>query len=141
MSSGMLVELMRRRARAMFEGALWRLERREYDLACFEAEQAAQLYLKSLLYRVAGVQPRIHDLSELLGTLYRVLEGFDEAREAVAEFAQRFRRSLWLLSESYYKARYGYVEYGEAEARECVEAAREVEKLVEKVERSLGLTC
>ena len=73
----------------MLEGALWRLGRGEYDLACFEAEQAAQLALKSLLYELLGMAPRIHDLGELLGLLHRALSeaGLEGLAEVVASTA------------------------------------------------------
>lgn len=104
MSSGELVAKLWRRALAMLEGAQWRLGRGEYDLACFEAEQAAQLAVKSLLYELLGSTPRIHDLSELLGLLYKALAdaGLTGLAERIAILGQERRRGLWLLSDSYY---------------------------------------
>ncbi len=52
MSSGINANILRERAISMLEGAKWRFSRKEYDLACFEAEQAAQLYVKYLLLQV-----------------------------------------------------------------------------------------
>ncbi|MEM1632388.1 MAG: HEPN domain-containing protein [Thermofilum sp.] len=40
-----------------------------YWLSCFEAQQAAELYLKALHVAAAGLYPFTHDLSELLNSL------------------------------------------------------------------------
>ncbi|WP_338252736.1 HEPN domain-containing protein [Pyrodictium abyssi] len=97
---------------AASQRARWRLGRSEYDLACFEAEQAAQLAVKALLYRLTGSMPRLHSLGELLGILVRFLReaGAGEAAETVAGFASGNRRRLWLLEDAYYRGRYGYTE-------------------------------
>ena len=101
MSSGVYHEKLWRRAKAMLEGAEWRLSRGEYDLACFEAEQAAQLGIKAVLYKFLGSTPRVHEISELLGALHRVLEssGKTMLADRLASFAQSHRRLLRLLAE------------------------------------------
>jgi len=111
MSSGVSADVLRRRAASMLEGARWRLERGEYDLACFEAGEAAQLYLKYLLLKLCGATPRVHRLSEPLSRLYSALrEGFEGLAEEVADFASTRRRSLRFLEESYFRGRYGFAE-------------------------------
>ena len=40
-----------------------------YWLACFEAQQAAELYLKALLVALTGTHPYTHDLVELMEVL------------------------------------------------------------------------
>ena len=120
----------------MLEGARWRISRGEYDLACFEAEQAAQLYAESLLLRVLGEAPRIHRLSELLGRLYSALrEEFTQASEMLAGIVSSSRRNIWFLEESYSQGRYGYVEYTENDGRECVDTAENLIRRLEEVER------
>ncbi len=42
-----------------------------YWLSCFEAQQAAELYLKGFLLAKAGTYPFTHDLAELLRLLSR----------------------------------------------------------------------
>ena len=135
MSSGVNANILRERAISMLEGAKWRFSRREYDLACFEAEQAAQLYVKSLLLRLCGAAPRAHRLSELLGRLYSALrEDFKDVAEELARFTSSSRRSVWFLEESYYRGRYGYVEYSEEDGRECIDTAEKLIDLLRRVE-------
>ncbi|MEB2837341.1 MAG: HEPN domain-containing protein [Desulfurococcales archaeon] len=112
----------------------------EYDLACFEAEQAAaQLALKPLLYELLGSAPRIHDLGEFLGLLHRALEegGLEGPAGLLVDLVRGRRRDTWLLSDSYYRGRYGCVDYTADEADRCIGAAREVLRLVEEVRRAL----
>jgi len=52
-----------------------------YWLACFEAQQAAELYLKALLVSIAGTYPFTHDLAELL--------------EAIGELATNHQANCW----------------------------------------------
>ena len=40
-----------------------------YWLSCFEAQQAAELYLKALIVAIAGTHPFTHDLAELLSAI------------------------------------------------------------------------
>lgn len=53
--------LLREARRHLSEGTYW--------LSCFEAQQAAELYLKALHVAVTGLHPFTHDLSELLDSL------------------------------------------------------------------------
>ena len=125
--SGSYAEKLGRRALAMLDGARWRLGRGEYDLACFEAELAAQLYLKSTLVRVLGDAPRIHGLSELLGRLYSALrKNYPDLAESVARLASSMRGRIWFLEESYFIGRYGLADYSEEDGRECVETAEKI---------------
>jgi HEPN domain-containing protein len=75
-----------------------------------------------------GSAPRVREISELLGALYRVLESSGKTilADRLASFAQSHRRLLWLLADAYYGGRCGYIDYSESEARECVKTAREL---------------
>jgi len=48
------------------------ITRRLYDVACFEAEQAAQLFLKAYILKFSGLVPRTHSIRILLGHLASV---------------------------------------------------------------------
>ena len=52
---------MKEARRHLGEGVYW--------LACFEAHQASELYLKALLTSLTGLHPYTHDLGELLDSL------------------------------------------------------------------------
>ena len=54
------------KAQVLFLGAERHLREGHYWLACFEAQQAAELYLEALLVSLTGTHPFTHDLVELL---------------------------------------------------------------------------
>ena len=56
----------------------------------------------------------------------------------MAGFARERRRDVWLLSDAYYRGRYGQVDYTAEEAARCIEAAEALMRLVEGVRGTLG---
>lgn len=60
------VELLRRRSRAFLREAENHLKYGESDIACFCSEQALQLELKKILYRITGQVCRTHRVHEVL---------------------------------------------------------------------------
>lgn len=124
--------LLVRRARWFLEEAREALGRGRYDLACFLAEQAAQLRVKAALYKLVGDYPRLHQLRVLLGELARLAGG--ECRRRVEEFARAHRAGLSELEDAYLLARYGTKVYGREDAEDMVSLAERVVALVEEVE-------
>jgi len=102
---------LREARRHLAEGVYW--------LACFEAHQASELYLKALLTSLTGLHPYTHDLGELLDSLKAL--GVDAPGD-VALAAE-------LLTPHYTLARYpgrrAYT-YSSARASLCVESCEKV---------------
>ncbi len=139
MSSMRDVELLRRRSAGFWSHAREALQRGEYDLACFFAEQALQLRLKALLLRMLGVLPRTHGLRELLGILSGALEEHgrrDLARE-VSGLARDLRSQLRILEEAYVGSRYLAREYASEDASESVDLVGRVCRLIDRVEEEV----
>ncbi len=115
------------------------LEEGDYDTAAREAEYAAQLYLKSLLYRILGEEVRSNNLRELLGVLISALleEGFRKEAEILVEYVRRKRRELAELSDAHTRATYGLAEYTRATASMLVEIARDVIGKLKELEEKL----
>ena len=85
--------------------------------------------------------PRIRGFRTLLARLRNLLmdAGLDDAARLVGRFVAEHRDELDLLEESYIMARYGAIEYGEAQARLCVETARRALGVLRELEeRVLG---
>ncbi|NOZ89184.1 MAG: HEPN domain-containing protein [Crenarchaeota archaeon] len=135
--SGDYYRVLVRRARAFLVEARRLLEEGEPDLAAFSAEQAVQLRLKALLFRLTGSVPRSHSLRLLLGRLREALRVADLEGLAllVEKETARLRAGLGELEEAYTVARYGAVEYSVEEAAELVAVAEELWRLLEEVER------
>ena len=124
------VEVLKRRALEFLEEARAALRRCSFDVSCFLAEQALQLYLKSVLLRVVGEYPRTHSVRRLLGELSRIL-GSRELEEHVK--ANRVRLSA--LEDAYLMARCFVKEYSREDAEDMVKL---VEETLSVISRALG---
>lgn len=114
------VEILRKRAMGFMDAAAERLKAEDYDLACFMAEQAVQLYLKSAVLELSGEVPRTHSIRQLLSILSKLLdEQFDFDR-----------RSLIFLEDAYIKARYLGSDYVKEDAEDAIKIAEEVISVV-----------
>ncbi len=137
--SGEYYRLLWRRAERFLVRARRDLEEGDFDGACFNAEEAVQLAVKAVLYRLFAEAPRVHGSRTLLARLRNLLmdAGVDDAARLVGRFVAENRDALDLLEESYIMARYGAVEYGERQARVCVETAERALGVLREVERRL----
>lgn len=71
--SGEYAVLLRKRALNALKWARRACSEGDYDMCALEAEYAAQLYLKSVLYRVLGEEVRDHDVRLSLAYLQQHL--------------------------------------------------------------------
>ncbi len=126
------VELLRRRAYEFFRHAQDALSHREFDLACFFAEQAAQLRAKSPI-------PRTHGLRELLELILKALQDLLKGEKImyIRESLERERQWLRTLEEAYTIARYGLRTYDPEEARHCVDLAKTLIELLDNIEEKV----
>ncbi len=132
MSSIDELRTLRRRAEIFLKHGQEALERREYDFSCFSAEQAAQLYLKSLALEFLGEIPRIHRIRELLSIL---AETVPDARDKIRLLIREKREALRVLEESYIGARYLPSAYSRDDAKASVDLARKVSSLCKTASR------
>ena len=123
------VLLIRRRAARALRRAWRDIEESDYDGAAFDAEQAVQLYLKSLILELAGGMPRTHSVRRLLYILGELVG----ARESVEEYVRGRRLELRALEDAYLNARYAPQEYTREEALDLVRLAEEVIRFAERL--------
>jgi len=137
--SGEYPALLRRRALAMLGLAERLLGEGEYDLAVLNAEYAAQLYVKQLLYRIGGEEYRGHNIRALLALLAGLLEdsGFRGQAEGIKRFTRSNRSLLAELEEGRVRAVYGVFEYTREQAARLVEAARKLVELLSSIEADI----
>jgi len=126
------VELMKKRAIAFLEVAKYSLKQGDYDIAAFNAEQAAQLYLKSTLLELIGDFPRTHSIILLLKELGRVNEN------EVGKFIQENKRGLHNLEDAYLTSRYFYKIFDKEDGQYLVSLSGEVIRFCEKLRSSMG---
>ncbi len=137
--SGTYYSILRKRSLSMLHLAKELLAKNEADLAALNAEYAAQLYIKSVLYRVSGEEWRGHSIRVLLGALSMILEqqGFYEESDEIVEFVKRNRRLLAELEEAHTRAIYGALEYSIDQARILVDAAEKIISLLQDLEEKI----
>jgi len=126
------VELMKKRAIAFLEVAKYSLKQGNYDIAAFNAEQAAQLYLKSTLLELVGDFPRTNSIIFLLKELERVNE------KDVSEFIRENKRGLHNLEDAYLTSRYFYKMFDKEDGEYLVSLSEEVIGFCEKLRCSVG---
>jgi len=111
----------------------------EYDLAVLNAEYAAQLYVKAVLYRLTGEEWRGHGVRTLLGVVAMIAgeEGLEGVREKVVDFTRRNRRILAELEEAHTRSVYGAFEYSREQAAAIVDIAKSVIALMKEIENEV----
>ena len=122
------VELLKRRAKGFLRAAKSSLKDGDYDLACFMAEQSAQLYLKAVILEISGEMPRTHSIRSLLSILSTLLK----------KQVKYDRKSLIFLESAYINARYLGVVYEKEDAEEAVRIAEGIMELVDRIRKEEG---
>lgn len=102
----------------LVEGHFW--------LTCFEAHQAAELYLKSLIVSITGFHPYTHDLLELI----------DAVRGIGIEIGEDMVIACEILTPHYTLSRYPgkrAITYTRARAERCLSLARRIVEWVKSI--------
>jgi len=112
----------------------------DFDGACFNSEQALQLAIKAAIYRVFGIRMRIHSAKALLAQLRNMLyeAGRSDLADAIGDLVSSHRRELEILEESYRESRYGEVVYLESQGKACVDVAKKVLEVLNRIEVELA---
>ncbi len=131
---------MRERAKTFLEEAESLLARGKYDIACFNAEQAAQLYLKALTLRLLGYIPRARRAREILGMISKALKemGREDLKRRVEDLVENARRDLRELEDAYVGSRYLLRTYDREDAVRCIEVAKKVFEICRGIEDEIS---
>ncbi len=124
-------EILIRRSREFLIEADQALREGRYDLACFFAEQAVQLFLKAILLRLVGYYPRTHHVRALLSKLAEILP--EDRRAILLEFMRSNRSLLSELEDVYVMARYSTRTYTYEDASDILKLAVSIIELVKKL--------
>ncbi|MGQ9468972.1 MAG: HEPN domain-containing protein [Nitrososphaerales archaeon] len=123
------VGLLRNRSLRMLSSAKRSLLDRDYDIAAFMADQAVQLYLKSVILELTGEVPRVHAVRQLMYALKELL-GKSNLFDA---FVRENRSLLIRLEEAYISSRYLPREYEREEAEELINFSDRVIEFVKSI--------
>ena len=119
--------ILRKRALAFHDTAEYLLRKDVYDLSCFNAEQAGQLYCKAALLEIQGEYPRTHSILELL-ILLTEATGSKHAR-----IQQPNRETLRLLETAYITSRYFTLKFTREDAEGLISTVKEVFRIVDQI--------
>jgi len=113
------------KAEVFLKDSLRHLKEGIYWLACFDAQQAAELYLKAFHVTLTGVHPFSHDLVELL----------DFLKDIGLKVPGKLYTYADALTPHYTMARYPGrkpLKYNRELAKRCLKYAKEIIKWVKK---------
>lgn len=119
------IKTFKERADAFLDTALYNFQKRRYDLAAFDVEQAIQLYVKTKLLELTGEFPRTHDLVVLLKELSSVFK-----RNEVEEFIKKEMESMAKMADIYITSRYYTREFYKEEIENLFSFAKRVKELL-----------
>ncbi len=120
------VEHLVRRSKEFYETAKYQITRGFYDLAAFNLEQAAQLYLKARILENGANYPRTHSIR----TLIDVLKQISGRGEELERFSSDFMLEIGILEDAYITSRYIPRTFGRAEVERLLKAVEELMKIV-----------
>ena len=123
------VSLLRDRALRMLKSGRRSLLEGDYDIAAFMADQAVQLYIKSVIFELTGELPRVHVVRQLINIL-RDLLGDPDVFDG---FVRENRSLLIRLEEAYITSRYMPRKYDREEAEELLDFAEKVIEFVKSI--------
>lgn len=126
------VEILRGRAKTFLKYAKEALERGDFDFACFSSEQAAQLFVKSVILELVGEVPRLHRVRELL---YLLSRSVPEVEKPITKFIEENREGLRALDDAYITSRYMPYTYTREDAETLVRLAENLIELLSRVSR------
>jgi HEPN domain-containing protein len=95
-------EFLKERAEKFFENAQYLLQKEYFDLAAFNFEQAAQLFLKYYLFASTGSYPFVHSIESLLIEVLKV----HPQKEKIEDILKNYQETIFDLEEAYISARY-----------------------------------
>ncbi|MGQ9719222.1 MAG: HEPN domain-containing protein [Nitrososphaerales archaeon] len=124
------IGILRRRAETFLRYAKEALKHGEFDFACFSSEQAAQLFIKSVMLELTGEVPRLHRVRE---TLHLLLKSVPETEKSVYKFIEKNREKLRALDDAYITSRYLPSVYTSEDAETLVKLAEDLIEFIDKV--------
>ncbi|WP_338598716.1 HEPN domain-containing protein [Sulfolobus tengchongensis] len=117
------------------------LEEGAYNNAIFYAEEAVQLYIKTVLLELFATEIRSHDIRSLLSSLSLNLEesGYSRFSQEIRDLARSYRDALTDLENAYINSRCGGIEYNKEQVEELIKIAEKVINKLEEISKNVKL--
>ena len=116
------VKLFLKRAENFLDGAKQRYQKGDWDLTCFLAEQSVQLFVKATILEISGEFPKTHSIRKLFGIVHQLTDN---------KTFNYDRKALLFLESAYLNSRYFSFSYEQEDAKDAIEIAENVKKMVE----------
>ncbi len=94
-------KFLKERADKFYETAKFNFEKGMFDIAAFNIEQAAQLYIKYAIFNILGDFRKTHNIKQLLEDYYKATK-----KREVLDFITINLKTLEELEEIYIQSRY-----------------------------------
>ena len=120
------VHFLNKRAKEFWERAKEDFQKRRYNLCALDVEQAAQLWLKYLIFLKAGDFPKTHYFETLIDSLAHIYSS------SIKKFYKDFILQFTSLEDAYLTSRYLPKEFSKEEAEKLTEFTNELFKVLEK---------
>ena len=126
----MKVDFLKKRAGEFLQGVEYYLNRGSYNLAAFNLEQAAQLYLKYYLFLRIKDYPKTHSLEELLKELAKA---YPQQKPKINRILEEGASVIGDLEQAYLTSRYLPVEFSENRIKKMEKLVIELVKFLSKI--------
>ena len=121
------IEMFLEKAKKFKENAIYNFKNKNFDLAMFNLEQAAQLLIKAKLLDIKGYYEKTHNLRKLLLELKDVWK-----KEELKKFIEENKKQLRDLERAYITSRYFFEEFFEDEVKRCFDLLEKLWNLLWK---------
>jgi len=123
------VEFLKERAESFLENAKDLLKKKDYPLAAFNLDQAAQLYLKYYLFLKLKRYPKIHLLGELLKGIGQAYKKEEKVKDLIKENANIISD----LNQAYFTSRYLPAEFFKPQLENMLKFVEELIDFLKKL--------
>ncbi|MCM8786091.1 MAG: HEPN domain-containing protein [Candidatus Omnitrophica bacterium] len=121
-------KFLKERAKEFWERGLEDLEKKRFNLAAFDFEQAIQLFIKYLIGIKVGDWPKTHYFSDLIRELSSVYN-----EERILTFFIENEIFFSDLEDAYFTSRYFDKKFSENLVRNLLEKCKEFLKVIEEI--------
>lgn len=125
----MKTDFLKKRAKEFLKGVEYYLTEKSYNLAAFNLEQAAQLYLKYSLFLRIKDYPRTHSLEELLEELAKA---YPQRKSKIDKILKEEASVIGDLEQAYLTSRYLPVEFSQNRVKKMQKFVSELIKFLEE---------
>lgn len=126
----MKVDFLKKRAEEFLKGFKYYFKERDYNLAAFNLEQTAQLYLKYYLFLRLKDYPRTHSLETLLKALTKA---YPHKKGQIEKILEKDASIIGDLEQAYLTSRYLPVEFSQRRIKNMERFTRELIQFLKEI--------